>query len=41
MSKSLNLQDQYLNNLRKDEVKLSIYLVNGIKLSGIVASFDQ
>ena len=41
MSKSLNLQDQYLNNLRKDEFKLSIYLVNGIKLSGIVASFDQ
>jgi host factor-I protein len=35
------LQDQYLNNLRKDEIKISIYLVNGIKLSGVVDSFDQ
>ncbi len=41
MSKLYNLQDQYLNQLRKDEVKLSIYLVNGIKLSGVVLSFDQ
>ncbi len=41
MTKLLNLQDQYLNNLRKDEIKISIYLVNGIKLSGVVDSFDQ
>jgi host factor-I protein len=42
MSKQLiNLQDPYLNNLRKEQIRVSIYLINGIKLSGIVASFDQ
>ncbi|MEN9946632.1 MAG: hypothetical protein RLZZ293_1018, partial [Pseudomonadota bacterium] len=42
MSKQLiNLQDPYLNSLRKEQIKVSIYLINGIKLSGVVASFDQ
>lgn len=42
MSKQLiNLQDPYLNSLRKEQIRVSIYLINGIKLSGIVASFDQ
>ncbi len=38
---SINLQDPYLNNLRREQIKVSIYLINGIKLTGIVASFDQ
>ena len=37
----VNLQDPYLNSLRKEQIRVSIYLINGIKLSGIVASFDQ
>lgn len=42
MSKqSINLQDPYLNSLRKEQIKVSIYLINGIKLTGIVSSFDQ
>ncbi len=41
MSKGQNLQDPFLNALRKDKVPVSIYLVNGIKLQGIVDSFDQ
>jgi host factor-I protein len=42
MSKqTVNLQDPYLNSLRKEQIRVSIYLINGIKLSGIVASFDQ
>lgn len=42
MSKqSINLQDPYLNSLRKEQIRVSIYLINGIKLSGMVASFDQ
>mgnify|MGYP003546132058 CR=1 FL=1 len=41
MSKLINLQDPYLNGLRKEQIRVSIYLINGIKLSGIVASFDQ
>lgn len=42
MSKQvMNLQDPYLNSLRKEHIRVSIYLINGIKLSGMVASFDQ
>ncbi len=42
MAKQLiNLQDPYLNGLRKEQIRVSIYLINGIKLSGIVSSFDQ
>ncbi|OOZ15969.1 RNA chaperone Hfq [Solemya velum gill symbiont] len=41
MSKGNNLQDPFLNALRKERVPVSIYLVNGIKLQGQVESFDQ
>lgn len=41
MSKGQNLQDPFLNVLRKEHVPVSIYLVNGIKLQGKVDSFDQ
>jgi len=36
-----NLQDKFLNSLRKDKISVSIFLVNGIKLEGIIESFDQ
>lgn len=41
MPKSQNLQDNFLNSLRKDHIPVSIFLVNGIKLQGRVDSFDQ
>ncbi|WP_089724516.1 RNA chaperone Hfq [Candidatus Thiosymbion oneisti] len=41
MSKGQNLQDPFLNALRKERVPVSIFLVNGIKLQGQVESFDQ
>ncbi len=41
MSKSQNLQDNFLNTLRKEHTQVSIFLVNGIKLQGRVDSFDQ
>ena len=41
MSKGHNLQDPYLNVLRKERVPVSIFLVNGIKLQGQIESFDQ
>jgi host factor-I protein len=41
MSKGHNLQDPFLNVLRKERVPVSIFLVNGIKLQGQVESFDQ
>ncbi|MBS0358246.1 MAG: RNA chaperone Hfq [Proteobacteria bacterium] len=41
MIKGQNLQDPFLNALRKEKVPVSIYLVNGIKLHGQIESFDQ
>ena len=41
MPKSQNLQDNFLNTLRKDHTPVSIFLVNGIKLQGKIDSFDQ
>lgn len=41
MSKGHNLQDPFLNVLRKEKVPVAIFLVNGIKLQGQVESFDQ
>jgi host factor-I protein len=42
MSKlSYSLQEPFLNGLRREKIPVSIYLVNGIKLQGVVESFDQ
>lgn len=41
MSKGQTLQEPLLNILRKERVPVSIYLVNGIKLTGQIESFDQ
>jgi host factor-I protein len=41
MSKSQSLQDPFLNALRREHVPVAIYLVNGIKLQGVIESFDQ
>jgi host factor-I protein len=40
-NKGQQLQDPFLNALRKEHVQVAIYLVNGIKLQGQVESFDQ
>lgn len=36
-----NLQDVFLNNVRKNKNSLTIFLVNGVKLTGVVSSFDN
>ena len=36
-----NLQDTFLNYLRKNKVPLTIFLVNGVKLQGVVTWFDN
>ena len=41
MTKGQSLQDPYLNALRKEQIPVSIYLVNGIKLQGQIEAFDQ
>lgn len=39
-AKSLSLQDQFLNTIRKHKVPVTIFLVKGVKLQGIVTWFD-
>lgn len=36
-----NLQDTFLNNVRKNRIPLTIFLVNGVKLQGIITWFDN
>lgn len=40
-TKEQQLQDQFLNTIRKERVPVSMFLVNGIKLMGHIESFDQ
>ncbi len=40
-SKSQSLQDNYLNQLRKDKTPVVIYLTNGVRLKGVVKAFDN
>ncbi len=35
------LQEQFLNTIRKEKVKVFIYLVNGVKLEGKIRYFDN
>ncbi|OUR76965.1 RNA chaperone Hfq [Alphaproteobacteria bacterium 46_93_T64] len=39
--KSLNVQDVFLNKVRKDNVPVTIFLVNGVKLQGAISAFDN
>ena len=41
MSKAINLQDVFLNQVRKDKTSILIYLTNGFQLKGIVRGFDN
>lgn len=36
-----NLQDVYLNQIRKTNTPIIIYLVNGVQLRGVVRAFDN
>ncbi|RUM41177.1 MAG: RNA chaperone Hfq [Desulfurobacterium sp.] len=36
----MNLQDTFLNRLRKEKIKASVYLAKGTKLEGIIRFFD-
>lgn len=39
--KKQNLQDAFLNAVRKSKTPLTIFLVNGVKLQGVVTWFDN
>ena len=39
--KTQNLQDVFLNHVRKNKVPVTVFLVNGVKLQGIITWFDN
>ena len=39
--KKENLQDVFLNNVRKNKSPVTVFLVNGVKLQGIITWFDN
>ncbi len=41
MSKKVNIQDVFLNYIRKKRMIVTIYLVNGVKLEGLIKGFDN
>ncbi|MDD2867889.1 RNA chaperone Hfq [Neomegalonema sp.] len=36
-----NLQDVFLNHVRKNKIAVTIFLVNGVKLQGVITWFDN
>ncbi len=41
MQKSVNLQDLFLNAARRDRIPVTVFLVNGFQIKGIVRGFDN
>lgn len=39
--KAQNLQDQFLNHVRKSKLPVTVFLVNGVKLQGVITWFDN
>ena len=39
--KTENLQETFLNQLRKDKLSVNVFLINGVKLQGIITWFDN
>lgn len=37
----VNLQDGFLNQLRKESIPVTVYLVNGYQLKGLIKAFDN
>ena len=40
MQKTINLQDAFLNQARRDRLNVTMFLMNGFQLHGIVKGFD-
>ena len=41
MSEQFNLQDAILNEVRKDKVPITLFLMNGFQLRGVITGFDS
>ena len=39
--KRTNLQDSYINYLRKEKIPVTLYLINGARLKGVIKGFDN
>ncbi len=41
MDKTMNLQENLLNQLRKDKIVVTVFLTNGFQLKGLIRGFDN
>lgn len=41
MSKNINIQDHYLNLIRKEKIAVTVFLTNGFQLRGNIKGFDN
>lgn len=41
MQKNINLQDTFLNQARKNRIPLTMFLMNGFQLRGVITGFDN
>ena len=41
MTKQLNLQDMFLNTLRKERTEVTVFLTNGYQIKGCVKGYDS
>jgi host factor-I protein len=40
-NKAQNIQDVFLNHLRKEKTPVVVYLTNGVRLKGVIKGFDN
>ena len=41
MKTQINLQDVFLNQVRKDKIDITVFLLNGFQMRGLVTGFDS
>ena len=41
MNKSVNLQDLFLNQARKEKIMITVFLISGYQIRGFVSGFDN
>lgn len=40
MARAINLQDMFLNQVRKESIPVTVYLAGGVQVNGLVRGFD-
>lgn len=41
MNKPINIQDTFLNQLRKEQIQVTVFLINGFQIRGLIKAFDN